>query len=95
MNWGGANWVTRAIPGQSHVSTSGGDILASSVLGDWTVFVQWGDMNQPYPWTSGALTFDKDRSWTSDSHSGWWIQQEKMLTEPCRIRSSSGEAPTR
>jgi hypothetical protein len=53
--------------------------MASSVLGDWNVFVQWGDMNQPYPWTGGALTLHKDGSWTSGTYSGWWIQQEGIV----------------
>jgi hypothetical protein len=52
--------------------------MASSILGDWNVFVHWGDKQQPSPWAS-ELTFHKNGSWTSNTNSGWWIQLEGMV----------------
>jgi hypothetical protein len=50
--------------------------IASSIVGVWNTFVDWGDTGSPI--TANPLTFNADGSWTYAFGGGYWIQIEGM-----------------
>src|SRR5258707_5831671 len=50
--------------------------MASSIVGTWNTFVDWGDTGRPI--TANPLTFNADGSWTYVNGGGRWIQVEGM-----------------
>ena len=50
--------------------------MASSIVGTWNTFVDWGDTGHPI--TANPLTFNADGSWTYVNGGGRWVQVEGM-----------------
>src|ERR1044071_7881614 len=49
----------------------------TSIVGNWTVFVDWGCSSQPAD--SGSATFKSDGTWSYAYGGGRWIQVEGMV----------------
>jgi hypothetical protein len=50
--------------------------MASSIVGTWNTFVDWGDTGSPI--VANPLTFNADGSWTYAFGGGRWVQVEGM-----------------
>jgi hypothetical protein len=49
---------------------------ATSIVGQWTAFVAWGDAGPPV--NAGIFTFESDGSWSYQFGGGRWIQVEGL-----------------
>jgi hypothetical protein len=50
--------------------------IASSIVGTWNTFVDWGDTGAPI--VANPLTFNANGTWTYVFGGGHWIQMEGM-----------------
>lgn len=50
--------------------------IASSIVGTWNLFVDWGDGGTPV--ASNTITFNADGSWTYGYGGGRWVEVEGM-----------------
>ncbi|MCD4484782.1 hypothetical protein LQR31_09885 [Chromobacterium vaccinii] len=52
---------------------------ATSIVGTWTGYVDWGNTGSPVHNSSTVWTFNADGSWTYPFGGGRWIQNEGMV----------------
>lgn len=52
---------------------------ATSIVGTWSVYIDWGDSGSPVSNSNTVFTFKSDGSWTYAFGGGRWIQVEGLV----------------